>query len=167
MAITVNSVQMAKLLAVPVQHLRSDEHGRVRRAFFAFEPSDATGFTSTDTVRLCVLPPGARVLGGKLFWEANTATAQFAVGIAGSTSKYLAVPALLTSVPVVQVNTGGATGGYGGGLDLVGAASGGTIAAPVIGEVLTGAVTVIGTVSVAALTVSKRICGWMDYLGVE
>jgi hypothetical protein len=161
---TVNSNQMAKLLATPVQHINSDEHGRVRRAFFAFEPTVITG--ATDTVNLCKLPPGARVMSGKLFWEAGTATCQFAVGIAGSTGKYSAVPALLTAAPIIQVNTGGATGGCGG-FDLCGAGTGGTIAAPVVGEVQASSITIIGTVSVAGAAANKRICGWMDYLGME
>jgi len=161
MAITVNSVQMAKLLANPIQHIKSDEHGRVRRAIFAFEPSDATGFTATDTLRLCKLPPGARYLGGKMFWEANTATATLSVGVAGATTKY-ASAVLLTAASIVPTVAGAA-----GGFDLVGAAGGGSIASPVVGEVLSGATTIIGTVGTAALTVSKRIFGWVDYLGVE
>jgi hypothetical protein len=162
---TFNSTQMAKLNSTPVQHVRSDEHGRVRRAFFAWEDATLTPVAG-DTINLCKLPPGARVMNGKLFWETNTATATLAIGIAGSTGKYSAVPALLTAAPVIQVSTGGATGGCGG-FDLCGAGTGGTNAAPVVGEVLSGPVTVIGTTAVATLAANKRICGWIDYLGVE
>jgi hypothetical protein len=157
-----NSTQMAKLNATPVQHVRSDEHGRVRRAFFAWEDASATP-AAADTINLCKLPPGARVMGGKLFWEANTATATFAVGISGSTSKYVSANTpLLTAAPTATPAAGGA-----GGYDLVGVGTGGTNAAPVIGEVLASAVTIIGTVAVATLTANKRICGYIDYLGVE
>jgi hypothetical protein len=99
-------------------------------------------------------------------WEANTATATLAVGVAGATSKYSAVAALLTAAPVIQVNTGGATGGKWG-FDLMGVNTGGTIAAPVFGEVQASAITVIGTVGVATLAASKRIVGYIDYLGAE
>jgi hypothetical protein len=160
-----NSTQMAKLVAVPVQHIRSDEHGRVRRAYFAWEDATLTPLAA-DTINLCKLPPGARVMGGQLYWEANAAGATLNIGIAGSAGKYSAVPALLTNVPVIQVNTGGATGGKGG-FDLVGAGTGGTNAAPVIGEVQASAVTIVATTAVATLTANKRFCGYMDYLGVE
>lgn len=155
-----DSIQMAKLNANPVQHIKSDEHGRVRRAYFAWE-STATP-AAADTINLCKLPVGARVLGGQMFWEANTATATLGVGIAGSADKYTGAAALLTAASIVSPAAGGA-----GGKDLVGAAGGGTIAAPVMGEVLTGPVTVIGTVAVATLAASKRIAGYLDYLGAE
>jgi hypothetical protein len=160
-----NSTQMAKLNATPVQHIRSDEHGRVRRAYFAWEDATLTPLAG-DTINLCRLPPGARVLGGCMTWEANAAGATLAVGIAGSTSKYSAVAALLTAAPVIQVNTGGATGGKWG-FDLMGVNTGGTNAAPVFGEVQASAITVIGTTAVATLTANKRIAGYIDYLGVE
>lgn len=155
-----DSVQMAKLNATPVQHVRSDEHGRVRRVTFAWE-STATP-AAADTINLCKLPPGARVLGGKMFWEANTATATLGVGISGTANKYTGTASLLTAAPTQAPAAGGA-----GGRDLVGDGTGGTIAAPIIGEVLTSAVTVIGTVAVATLAASKRIYGYLDYLGVE
>ena len=159
---TFNSTQMAKLNATPVQHIRSDEHGRVRRAFFAWEDATLTP-AAADIINLCKLPPGARVMGGKMFWEANTATATFDIGIAGTTTKYSGANSpLLTSAPTATPAAGGA-----GGRDLVGVGTGGTNAAPVIGEVLAAATTVIGTVGVATLTANKRICGYLDYLGVE
>src|SRR5581483_3171966 len=96
---TFNSTQMAKLNAVPVQHVRSDEHGRVRRVFFAWEDATATP-AAADVINLCKLPPGARVMGGKMFWEANTATATFDIGIAGTTTKYSGANSpLLTAAP--------------------------------------------------------------------
>ncbi len=157
-----NSTQMAKLAATPVQHIRSDEHGRVRRAFFAWEDATATP-AANDTINLCKLPPGARVLGGMLFWEANTATATLSIGVAGNASKYnSANTPLLTAAPTATPAAGGA-----GGCALVGVGTGGTNAAPVIGEVLSGPTTIIATVGVATLTANKRFCGWIDYLGVE
>lgn len=156
----VDSGQMAKLNAVPVQHIRSDEHGRVRRVWFAFEPTIITG--ATDTINLCRLPPGARFMSGKLYWEASTATAEIAIGIAGSTAKYSGIPILLTS-KAIQPTVAGVAGGF----DLCGTASGGTIAAPVVGESLSGPTTVIGTMSVAGAAANKRITGYLDYLGNE
>lgn len=157
---TFNSTQMAKLAAVPVQHIRSDEHGRVRRAFFAWEDATSTP-AAADIINLCKLPPGARVMGGMLFWEANTATATLAVGISGSTSKYTPTNTPLLTAANTQPTAAGVPGGY-----SLGAGSG-TNAAPLVGEVQTSAVTIIGTVGVATLTANKRICGWIDYLGVE
>jgi hypothetical protein len=151
---------MAKLNSVPVQHVRSDEHGRVRRAFFAFEPTVVTG--ATDTINLCKLPPGARYMGGKLYWEASTATAQISIGVAGAVTKYSA-SIVITNPSVVSTIAGAQSG-----IDLGGGATGGgTIAAPVIGEVQSGPVTIIGTMSVAGAAANKRIAGYVDYLGVE
>lgn len=157
-----NSTQMAKLLATPVQHIRSDEHGRVRRAYFAWEDATLTP-AAADTINLCRLPPGARVLGGKMFWEANTATATLVVGIAGATTKYSGTNAPL----LTAASPGPAAAGGSAGFELAGVGNGGTNAAPVVGEVQSGPITVIGTVGVATLTANKRIVGYIDYLGVE
>lgn len=162
---TWNSDQMKKLAAVPVVHVPSNEHGRVRRQTFAYPALDAVGAAETpaagDTINLCKLPPGANVVGGKLFWEANTATATLAVGIAGNTSKYTPTNTpLLTAASALPAAAGGAAGYELGG-------SGGTVAAPIIGEKQTGVTTIIGTVGVATLTANKRIYGYIDYLGVE
>jgi hypothetical protein len=155
-----DSVQMAKLNATPVQHVRSDEHGRVRRATFAWESTSTPA--AADTINLCKLPPGARVMGGWMFWEANTATATLGVGTASTANLYTGTATLLTNVPTQAPAAGGA-----GGRSLFGDGTGGTIAAPVIGEVIASARTVIGTVAVATLAASKRIYGYIDYLGVE
>jgi hypothetical protein len=160
-----NSTQMAKLLATPVQHIRSDEHGRVRRAYFAWEDPTLTPLAA-DTINLCRLPPGARVLGGKIYWEAQGAAVTLNIGIAGTPGKYSAVPVALNAAPVIQVATGGATGGAAG-FDLVGAGTGGTNAAPVIGEVQASAVTIVATTAAATMIANKRFCGFIDYLGVE
>ncbi len=154
-----DSTQIAKLNAVPVQHIRSDEHGRVRRAYFAWENATATP-AAADTINLCKLPPGARVMGGEMYWEANTAAATFNVGIAGSASKYTP-----TNAPLLTAATVGAAAG-GGGPYMFGG-SGGTNAAPLVGEVQASPITLIGTVGVATLTANKRIVGYIDYLGVE
>ncbi len=154
-----DSVQMAKLNAVPVQHIKSDEHGRVRRAYFAWENATATP-AAADTINLCKLPPGARIMGGEMYWEANTATATFNVGIAGSASKYSP-----TNAPLLTAATVGTAAGGGGPYKFGG--SGGTNAAPIVGEVLAGPVTVIGTVGVATLIANRRITGYIDYLGME
>lgn len=157
---TVNSNQMAKLLATPVQHINSDEHGRLRVAFFAFEPTVITG--TTDTINLCKLPPGARVLGGRMWWEASTATAQISVGIAGAVTKYL------PSIVITGASAVSTIAGVQSGVDLGGGApGGGTIAAPVMGEVQAGPVTIIGTMSVAGAAANKRIAGYVAYLGAE
>ncbi len=171
---TWNSDQMKKLVNVPVIHVPSNEHGRVRRQVFAYPSLETTvipGYpavlgsaetpASGDTIQLCKLPPNASVVGGKLFWEANTATATLNIGIAGNTSKYSPTNApLLTAASALPAATGGAAGYELGGF-------GGTVAAPILGDKPTTVVTIIGTVGVATLTANKRIWGYIDYLGVE
>ena len=157
---TGNSIQMAKLLATPVQHIRSDEHGRVRRAWFEYPNDSAEALASGSTINLCRLPPGARVLTGKLYYEANAGSSTLAVGIAGATTKYITAIAISAASQVASITVAS-------GVELAGAAGGGTLAAPIVGEVQASAVTIIGTTGGATLTAAKRICGWMDYLGVE
>ena len=67
----------------------NESHGRQRIAYFsvAAVPTAGTG----DTMTLCKLPKGARVVGGEfVFSVAQGATATTAIGISGSTGKYRA-----------------------------------------------------------------------------
>lgn len=82
-----NSVAIAKLVSVPVEHVKPNEMGgRVRRMYFEVTvPTSGAG----DTMTLGRIPKGARVAGGSFaFSAAQGATATTAIGIAGTTGKY-------------------------------------------------------------------------------
>lgn len=82
-----NSDQIANAVAVPVVHNKPNEDGgRVRRKYFKVG-TVPTG--SGDTMTLCKLPKGARVLGGRFWFSvAQGVTATTAIGISGTTGKY-------------------------------------------------------------------------------
>jgi len=84
-----NSVGYAKLVAVPVSHVKPNEMGgRVRRLYFEVTVP-VVGIA--DTMTLGKIPRGARVTGGTFaFSVAQGATATTAIGIAGATGKYRA-----------------------------------------------------------------------------
>lgn len=84
-----NSDQIANAVAVPVVHNKVNEWGgRIRVAFFSVA---AVPTGAGDTMTLCRIPKGARVIGGEFcFGAAQGATATTAIGIAGSTGKYRA-----------------------------------------------------------------------------
>ena len=83
----VNSDQYAKIVSVPVVHVKVNEWGgRVRRMFWnvAAVPTGAG-----DTMTLGKIPRGARILGGSMaFSVAQGVTATTAIGVAGTTGKY-------------------------------------------------------------------------------
>jgi hypothetical protein len=85
----VNSDQIGKILSNPVQHVKPNEWGgRLRVAYFSV-PAVPTGLG--DTMTLCKLPKGARVLGGKFaFSVAQGTTATTAIGTASNSGKYRA-----------------------------------------------------------------------------
>ena len=98
-----NSTQIAALATVPVTHLKPNEWGgRVRRAYFDVTvPTTGIG----DTMTLCRVPKGARVLGGSFaFSAAQGATATTAIGISGTTGKYraAAVTNATTAFPIAS-----------------------------------------------------------------
>lgn len=89
MATVFNSDQMTKVLGTPAKLVKANEFGgRVRRAYFS-KTLAASGLATGDSVILCKLPAGARVLGGTFCWNGTQgATATTAIGIAGTTGKY-------------------------------------------------------------------------------
>jgi hypothetical protein len=82
-----NSAQIAKVVATPVEHVKVNEWGgRLRYAFFSVA---AVPTGAGDTMTLCRIPAGARIVGGKfVFSVAQGATATTAIGIAGTAAKY-------------------------------------------------------------------------------
>lgn len=87
-----NSDQIAKLSATPRSLVKANEaHGRVRIAWWSFT-TPAGGVAVSDTVSLVNIPQGARVVGGRIAWEALSSgggTATVSLGVAGSAAKYL------------------------------------------------------------------------------
>lgn len=104
-----NSVGIAKLVSNPIEHVKPNEMGgRVRRAYFQV---DVVPVGAGDTMTLCRIPKGARVMGGSLaFSAAQGATATTAIGIAGATGKYRAAAITNATTPFVfaeDTTTGG------------------------------------------------------------
>jgi hypothetical protein len=82
-----NSVQIAAIAAkTPIS--ANESHGRSRIAYFScVVPTTGVG----DTMTLCNIPKGARVLNGAFHLTvAQGATATMAIGVSGSTGKYRA-----------------------------------------------------------------------------
>lgn len=82
-----NSDQEAKLVSNPPRKVGPDEKDGDKKVVFFSVAAVPTG--AGDTMTLCRLPAGARVLGGSFaFGAAQGATATTAIGIAGTTGKY-------------------------------------------------------------------------------
>lgn len=95
-----------------------------------------------DTIDLCTIPANARVLGGALIVEANTASSTFDVGYSGAGTRYAAVQAISSA----------------GKFEF-----GHTIALN-HGDVLSAKTVLQGTVRGATLTVAKKIYGYVEVL---
>lgn len=86
------SDQVTKLAAVPPQRLATDEEGGRRRTAFAEFTVPAGNVAVAKTIAMLKLPAGARLLGGKIAFEAmSTAggTAQVTVGDGTTAARFL------------------------------------------------------------------------------
>ncbi len=140
------STQITKINSVPIQFLPAiDQGGRVRIAFFEFT-TPATGVAINDTIQLCKVPKGSRILGGAFANEAMS-TAGGAAGVSlgdGTTAdKYLAE----TSVDAAST-------------DLVWFAK--TIAKN-FGETLAAELTLTATALTEAWAAAKKLWGFVLY----
>lgn len=66
-------------------------HGRVRMAYFSYTTPTAT-VAVNDTIDLCQIPAGARILGGRIDFEAMSSgggTAKLQIGTAADPDKFL------------------------------------------------------------------------------
>ncbi len=89
---------MAEFKSTQVTNLDADTvikpnelHGRVRVAYFTFETPVAT-VAVNDTVRLCRIPEGARILRGPIHFDAMTSGAgdsSIQMGVTGDATGYL------------------------------------------------------------------------------
>lgn len=91
-----------------------EKHGRERVAYFEFLTGAADANTTTaavgpiniaDTLNLCTVPPGARILGLSLIVEALGTSATASIGIAGSASKYLSAADVSAIANIPGANT--------------------------------------------------------------
>lgn len=82
-----NSTQITAINAL--NKIGSNEsHGRIRAAFFDVPAVPTTGVG--DTMTLCKIPKGARILRGQFVYSvAQGATATTAIGIASNSIKYM------------------------------------------------------------------------------
>jgi len=136
------SVQETKRTNVPPKMLAPDElKGRIRVAYFDYTVP-AGGIALNDTVDLCTLPLGARLLGGRYANSAMGGTGALQIGVAGTAGKYLAA----TSIA---------------------AAGNGSFAADVatnVGDVMTAETTLVATVSTAGWQAGGVLRGHATYV---
>ena len=91
------SDQATKYSASPGQKLGPSEAGSDVTPIFFSKTLPASGLAIGDTIELCRIPSGARVLGLVFAWDtAQGGTATMAVGVSGTTGKYFT--AALTNV---------------------------------------------------------------------
>lgn len=82
-----NSTQIAAI-AASSKISSNESHGRIRAAFFDVPAVPTVGIA--DTMTLCKLPKGARILRGQfVFSVAQGGTATTSIGIAGNAVKYM------------------------------------------------------------------------------
>lgn len=85
----VDSTQYANSTAVPISLAKPNELGGRRRVAYFTYTTPAAGLTNGDVLRATTLPKGARILGGRLAWEALGASTTLSVGYEGAATRYL------------------------------------------------------------------------------
>ena len=101
----VDSTQYANSTAVPISLAKPNElGGRVRIAYFSYTTPSA-GLTNGDVIRATTLPKGARIIEGRLAWEALGASTTLSVGYTGSATRYLGATSSATAGGTHIANT--------------------------------------------------------------
>jgi hypothetical protein len=109
MATAFLSDQETKFQANPGQKVGPVDAGRVMAIPFT-KTLPGSGLATGDTIALCRLPAGSRVLGGQFCWDQTQgATATTAIGISGTTGKYFAA-AVTASAAAFALGTTQGTG---------------------------------------------------------
>jgi hypothetical protein len=143
MAAGINSTQYANRVAVPTKANPKNTFGKVYRAYFTAETLAAGGAIG-DWINAVVLPAGARIVGGRLTWDAMTGgTQQVEVGYTGATAQFLASVAMGTSEGDVNF------------AELLSDGFGDALATETTIQILN---------SVAAWTASKTIAGYVEFI---
>lgn len=92
-------------IAAGVKLKSNVSYGRARRIYFT-KTLPGSGLATGDSIALCTLPKGARVLGGKFNWSATQgATATSAVGYAGATGRYFAAAVTASAATFALADT--------------------------------------------------------------
>lgn len=138
------SDQITKLEAGPRKFLPPDElAGRKRVSVFTFAVP-AAGVAIAETVALCTVPEGARILGGHAAWEAmstGAGAATMELGDGTTAAKYLEATDI----------------------DAAGSANFADTVARNTLEKLTDELTLTATASVEAWAATKKLVGWIEW----
>jgi hypothetical protein len=123
--------------------VNSNEYGgRSRKAFFS-KTLASSGLATGDTIALCRIPKGARIMGGSFCWDtAQGGTATLAIGITGTTGKYLVAAVTNATTNVAFANS----------------------IATNLGAVTTAEEAILATNAAAAWTASSILRGWIEYV---
>lgn len=142
---TYYSAERTKSTTVPATMLKPNEaHGHVRQAFFSYA-TPAGGLAVDDVLSLCSLPAGARILGGRIAFEAmstGAGAASIRIGTSTTTDAYLGD----TSVDAAGVSAIADTIALG------------------YGTVTTAATVLQATVKTEAWAAAKKLYGHMLYV---
>lgn len=144
MATAFLSDQETKFQSNPPRKVGTDEGaGDVQRVYFS-KTLPSSGLAIGDTIALCRVPAGARVVGGQFCWNATQgATATTAIGISGTSDKYFAA-AVTASAAVFRL---------------------GDTQAQNFGAQTTAEEAIIATNAAAAWTASSVLRGFIEYKG--
>ena len=126
--------------STPSKRIQKNENGKVDTLYFSYTCAGTE--VIADTIDLCTIPDNARILGGALIVEANTASSTMDVGYSGAGTRYAATQAI------------SAAGKF---------EFGHTIALN-FGDVISGTTILQGTVRGANLTAAKKIAGYVKVL---
>lgn len=139
------SVQITNLDSVPAKFLKPNEWvGRVRIAYWTFE-TPAGGVAINDTIELVKLPDGARILHGRVMFDAMSTGAGVAtasIGVSGTAAKYLEASSVDAAGSLDFANTLGRNQG----------------------DELVGATTIIATATVEAWAAAQTFNGYLLYV---
>jgi hypothetical protein len=138
---TVYSNQRTNDVATPPVPNNPNTDGRVKRKYFEFDTALIT-VNSGDTIELCKVPIKARITGGYIAFEAFGASTTLAIGVSGTTGKYLGA----TSVAAI------------------GQSSFANTVALNFGEELAAEITLIGTAAGANFAATKKCRGYIEYI---
>jgi hypothetical protein len=137
------STQYANRVAVPPKANNKNTFGKKYVAYFTAETLAAGGAIG-DWINAVVLPAGARIVGGRLSWDAMTGgTQKIEIGYTGATARYYAATAMGTSE---------------GDLDFA------RVISENFGDVLAAETTIQILNSVAAWTASKTVSGYIEFI---
>jgi hypothetical protein len=101
---TFKSVQLTQVQPPNYAPLKPNElQGRLRLARFSF--TTPAGMVINDNLEACVVPRGARIIGGQLYTDALGTSALAAVGVAGTPAKYMAAGSVAAAAALPIANT--------------------------------------------------------------